>query len=64
MNLNTVVNNLNNTIAGKEAHIKTLSDDLLCGDFVSRAATIATIEFLKINIEELKRIKADIELCI
>lgn len=56
-----VVDNLANTIAGKEAYIKSLKGDLLCGDVIDRAATAATIEFLKINIEELTRIKLDVE---
>ena len=64
MNIQTVVNNLRATIAGKEQHLKTLGSDLLCGDYVDRTATVTTIEFLKINIGELKRILQDVEKCI
>ena len=64
MNIQTVANNLRATIAGKEQHLKTLGSDLLCGDYVDRTATMTTIEFLKINLTELKRILQDMEQCI
>jgi hypothetical protein len=64
MNIQTVTNNLRATIAGKEQHLKTLGSDLLCGDYVDRTATVTTIEILKINITELKRILQDVEQCI
>lgn len=63
MNIQTVTNNLRATIAGKEQHLKTLGSDLLCGDYVDRTATVTTIKFLKINIDELKRILQDVEQC-
>jgi predicted transcriptional regulator len=64
MNIQTVALNLRNTIAGKEQHLKTLNGDLIAGDYVDRTVTKTTIEFLKINIDELKRILQDVEQCI
>ena len=67
MNIQTVAGNLRNTIVGKESLLTAkkkklvqrpvLSDDLWF-------ATKATIEFLEINIDELKRILQDVEQCI
>jgi CDP-diacylglycerol pyrophosphatase len=64
MNIQTVRDNLKNTIAGKKQHLKTLNGDLIAGDYVDRTVTKTTIEFLKINIAELKRILQDVEQCI
>lgn len=64
MNMQTVRNNLKLTIASKEQHLKTLKEDLLCGDYVNRVVTTSTIEFLQINIDELKRILNDVEQCV
>jgi hypothetical protein len=64
MNIQTVKTNLEKTIAGKEQHLKTLNGDLIAGDYVDRTVTKTTIEFLKINIDELKRILQDVEQCI
>ncbi len=64
MNIQTVATNLRVTIAGKEQHLKTLNGDLIAGDYVDRTVTKTTIEFLKINIDELKRILEDVEQCI
>ena len=56
MNIQTVANNLRNTIAGKEK---------LLADLTSRRIPPeATIHFLEINIDELKRILQDVEQCI
>jgi hypothetical protein len=63
MNIQTVAENLRKTIAGKEQHLKTLNGDLIAGDYVDRTVTKTTIEFLKINIDELKRILQDVEQC-
>jgi hypothetical protein len=63
MNIHTVADNLRNTIAGKEQHLKTLNGDLIAGDYVDRTVTKTTIEFLKINIDELRRILQDMEVC-
>jgi hypothetical protein len=47
----------------KEQHLKTLNGDLIAGDYVDRTVTKTTIEFLQINIDELKRILQDVEQC-
>ena len=68
MNIQTVRDNLKNTIAGKEKHLAGLQEcirglDALDdqGDTWFRATV--TVEFLAINIDELKRILADVEQC-
>jgi hypothetical protein len=64
MNIQTVAENLRNTIAGKEA---TLEEYQQVFKFAARGedmALYATVEFLKINISELKRILQDVEQCI
>lgn len=63
MNIQTVADNLRNTIAGKEKYVKMLNNDLLCGDYVDRTITVTTIKFLEINIAELERILQDVEQC-
>ena len=64
MNLQTVITNLKNTIAGKEEALALYESrqDIprAPGD---QMAIVATIEFLKVNINELKRILQDLELC-
>ena len=67
MNLQTVITNLRRTIAGKEMMLKeynkavNISVDPL--DVGERMAITATVEFLEINIDELKRILQDVEVC-
>jgi UDP-N-acetyl-D-mannosaminuronate dehydrogenase len=65
MNIQTVAENLRNTIAGKErmltAYNATLYKNFLEGDVLITAK--ATVEFLEINIAELKRILQDVEKC-
>lgn len=64
MNIQIVAQNLRNTIAGKE---KALGEYRKARELASRgedAALFATVEFLKINIDELKCILADVEQCI
>ena len=68
MNIQTVAENLRVTIAGKEQALaeynKVLNiyiDPVADGE---RMAIVATVEFLKININELKRILGDVEQCI
>ena len=68
MNIHTVAQNLRNTIAGKEKHLAGLQEcirglDALDdqGDTWFRATV--TVEFLAINIDELKRILQDVEQC-
>lgn len=65
MNLQTVITNLKQTIAGKEEALALFESrrDIprAPGD---QMAIVASIEFLKINIDELKRILQDVEQCI
>ena len=75
MNIYTVRDNLVDTIAGKEALLKkslaAQSDIKLhapsTGGYsrekLSGAALSSVIEYLEINIDELKRILADVEVC-
>lgn len=67
MNIQTVANNLRATIAGKEKMLADMIDRNEQGWFNSTSEIVsnrATIEFLKINIDELKRILKDVEQCI
>ena len=66
MNIQTVANNLRNTIAGKEKmlteyRVKRYAKDVTN---VEQIAAIYTTEFLEMNIAELKRILQDVEQCI
>ena len=63
MNIYTVAENLRNTIAGKEKMLAGLKSPNDVQDAGARMALIATREFLEINIDELKRILADVETC-
>lgn len=65
MNIYTVRDNLRNTIAGKELHLANATkirdeQDLTLEQEV---ANYMTIQFLKINIDELRRILQDVEVC-
>ena len=68
MNLRTVAQNLRNTIAGKEKMLVAMNpNNPYSEEFKSEGEVMArraTIEFLKINIDELKRILADVESCV
>ena len=66
MNIQTVAQNLRNTIAGKEDLLTVFTkpenyDWLPQPDKTARDAVNA---FLKVNIDELKRILADVESCV
>ena len=67
MNIQTVATNLRVTIAGKE-DLLSLNQERLARPFapddMSRFATKLTVEFLLINIAELKRILQDVEQCV
>ena len=65
MNIQTVAENLRNTIAGKEEHLAAIRKQMtvLGRPDDETIAMVATSEFLKINIDELKRILADVEQC-
>ena len=64
MNIQTVAENLRNTIAGKEKYLDSLRQglkaDLTDGAYM---AVQATAQMLEINIDELKRILQDVEQC-
>lgn len=65
MNIQTVASNLRNTIAGKEQYLLAIQQErtfvgLRDGEDI---ALKATAEFLKINIDELKVILYDVEVC-
>ena len=65
MNIQTVADNLRNTIAGKE-HLLDQYSRALDGDkmlYEQKIAVGAASEFVKINIAELKRILQDVEQC-
>lgn len=65
VDIKTVVDNLRRTILGKERLLDGLNpDDLFSEEYLDEAEVLVRrtmIEFLKINIEELKRILQDIE---
>lgn len=69
MNIYTVRDNLKNTIAGKEQMLANqweemgFGDPSWQGDRVKQMAIKATVEFLTLNIDELKKILADVEVC-
>ena len=65
MDIQTVAQNLRNTIAGKEKYLvglrEGLKEELSEGAFM---AVVTTTQMLDINIDELKRILADVEKCV
>ena len=64
MNLQIVAENLRNTIAGKERLYQSYCSDK---DYASMAEVYvinAKLEFIQINIDELKRILKDVEQCV
>ena len=67
MNIQTVAENLRNTIAGKEGYLKALTDSRKAYDSrwepLKAAVNESTIKFLEVNIDELKRILQDVEQC-
>ncbi len=64
MNIQTIAENLRNTIAGKQTMLDRLIQRKdVKREFHDEVAYFATKEFLEININELKRILADVEAC-
>ena len=63
MNIQTVAENLKNTIAGKEKALSMLGDTRNMNEGAAMA-TEAIRSMLEMNIGELQRILADVELCI
>ena len=71
MNIQTVAQNLRNTIAGKEIHLAYVQkqinrqmQNLKEEDRTEQYANFVTKELLKDNIDELRRILQDVEQCI
>lgn len=67
MNIETVAENLRNTIAGKEQMLeeyKKASMIAVRNDTPDRATIGAMAGFLSVNIAELKRILGDVESCV
>ena len=70
MNIETVAENLRNTIKGKEQMLGQYRSALMLSYAGptpppgAEMACIATIQFLEINIDELQRILQDVEQCI
>ena len=62
MNIQTVAENLRNTIAGKEKYLAEIKTTL--GAWGRDPYYTAIKEMLEINIAELKRILADVESCV
>jgi hypothetical protein len=63
MNIQTVAENLRKTIAGKVKYLVEIEYALTLATTGERMALVATAEFLKININELKVILHDVEQC-
>ena len=63
MNIETVADNLRNTIAGKEKYLATLGNTRNMNEGAAMAVE-ATRAMLELNIDELKRILQDVEVCV
>ena len=63
MNIYKVRDNLKNTIKGKEAYLEQVREARLRGTEREDIALFAVQEFLKTNLDELKKILADVEVC-
>ena len=63
MNLTTVAENLRVTISGKEQMLVKLNKGRMYMTMAESFAGDATVKFLEINIDELKRILQDVEQC-
>jgi hypothetical protein len=63
MNIQTVAENLRNTIAGKEQMLAEYQEARKLATMAEDAALYATVSFLKVNIAELRGILQDIEQC-
>ncbi len=66
MNIQTVAQNLRNTIAGKEKHLVSLNGVLAGHHLTPTERTVCgtTAKFLEVNLDELRRILKDVEQCI
>jgi hypothetical protein len=63
MNIQTVATNLRVTIAGKEQMLAQYRTMTLVLKENESPETYATVKFLEINIDELKRVLQDVEQC-
>lgn len=63
MNIQTVAENLRNTIAGKEKYLVEQKQNLQSEDPHVRMMAYPVSKMLEVNIDELKRILADVEKC-
>lgn len=63
MNIYTVRDNLKNTIKGKEKYLDEVRTARCIANRGEDIALHAVQELLKVNIDELKRILADVEVC-
>jgi hypothetical protein len=63
MNIQTVRDNLKNTIAGKEKYLAEVRAARCIADCREDIALHSVQELLKINIDELRAILADVEKC-
>ena len=64
MNIQTVAENLRNTIAGKEVYLARENENRKSEDAHVRMMAYAVVKMLEINLTELKRILQDVEQCI
>ena len=64
MNIQTVADNLRNTIAGKEKMLAHMNENCGYASTGQVMAHNATVKFLEVNIAELQRILTDVEQCI
>jgi uncharacterized membrane protein len=64
MNIQTVAENLRNTIAGKEKHQIELEYALTLATTGERMALVSVLNHLALNIDELTRILQDVEQCV
>lgn len=65
MQISQVIQNLENTIKAKEAHLQRVTERQTPDfrDSAGRIANYATAEFLELNIDELKKILVDVKAC-
>jgi hypothetical protein len=60
MNIQTVADNLRNTIAGKQAMLERMEADVIK---YNQTVNYTVCKYLRVNLDELKAILADIERC-
>ena len=63
MNIQTVANNLRNTIAGKEAYVQEIAVKAQFAEYPLDQVYDGMVMMLAVNIAELKRILKDVEQC-